>query len=106
MIVALNHGILPVKPLKAVEIQTKRTGAIATIAQKTDLVKAELALGCSIDLGMGEAVGYPPGTVLYLVPDAAFQTWNKTIFNIDGVEFVRVPIQFVLGIELQLDKGH
>lgn len=100
MIVALNHSILPVKPLKAIEVQAKRTGAIATIAQKTDLVKAELALACSLDLGMGGPVGYPAGTVLYLVPDAAFQTWNKTVFSLNDIEFVRVPVQFVLAIDL------
>lgn len=101
MILALNHGSLPIKPLKASKIEAKIEGALATIAQKRNVIIAELATAAPINItgNQNNTAVYAPGTKLYLVPEAAHQPWNKHVFTQGDIEFVLAPLSSVLAIE-------
>lgn len=98
MFVALNHGSVPVKPILQREVKVKREGALATVSQRSDLVEAEITFDCSIQYG-SNWWDLKAGSKVYLVPDAAFQPWNKTVYEVDGIPFVRVPVQCVLVVK-------
>lgn len=90
-VIAINNGSLPILPLKERTIQVKREGALATVAQRSDLIEATLAFDIYYDLGDGKPQLLKQGTTLYLMPEAAFQPWNKAVFELSGTVFVRVP---------------
>lgn len=98
MLIALNHGSIPVKPIPQREVKVKREGALATVSQRSDLAEAEVAFDCHIQIG-AHWVLLKTGMKVYLVPDAAFQPWNKTIYEAESVQFVRVPVHAVLVVK-------
>ncbi len=101
MLVAVKDGYVPIKPIAERTIESKRTGALATIAQKTDTLEGELVMCCYINIGIDMFQVHNPGTKVILEPNAAFQPWNKTVYEVDGVSFVKAPLSAILAVRVQ-----
>ncbi len=109
MLIAFNQGTIPIKPLKEREVTARVAGPIATIAQKTECVVAEMAFAAPVDIGTGPAsqnLIMQAGTRLFMLPDAAFQPWNKVVYEANGIQFVRAPTSQILAIEHADPQGH
>lgn len=110
MIITLNNGSLPIKPITEIKIEAQVSGGLATIKQKRAVVVAELALSAAINPtgNQNDSMIFHPGSKVYLVPDAAHHTWNKTVLSIDGVDFVLAPLSAVVGVEIHAvpTEGH
>ena len=76
------------------KIETEVTGGLARITQRYEMVKAKLVMGYDYN-----GVQLQAGDSVILRADAGLQSWAKTSFILNGVEFVLCPESSVIAFE-------
>lgn len=89
-----TNGLILCKPMKnAAQLSTEIRGGIATVKQKKDIVAVDVVFPA-------EHMDLSPGDVLFMKEeDLATQPWAKRTFEINGVEVILVPKEYIVGVK-------
>lgn len=91
----VSHKYLALKPLPAKEkVETVMRGNVALVSQKNSVIEAELAMDFKMSNGL---ILKANKSKVIISGEAAFQGFAKQIYNYNGLEFIRVPEDNVIG---------
>lgn len=91
-----KKGLLAIKQPEFSKIEQKLEGGLSRIAQRTDLIYAELLMGADVD---GQSLRPSKEERVYVILKgvAGLNPWAKQVYILDGVEFVLCPENDVVG---------
>lgn len=88
------NGLVLCKPMKnAGQLSTEIRGGIATVKQKKDIVAVDVLFD-------SDCLGVAAGDVVFMKEeDLATQPWAKRTFELNGVEVILVPKEYIVGVK-------
>lgn len=85
---------IALKQLKAVKVETELKGGFAAVSNRTNLIKADLAMDYITADGNKLTAGKH---YVILKGDSGFKQWNKQTYVLNENEFVLCPESEILG---------
>lgn len=94
-----SGNFLAIKPVEAIKVTAKINNGLATVAQRTETIVADLVM----DFKHPNAKTYmPAGEVgVILKGSAGMEPWNKQVMEYRKQKFVLCPLDQVIGFELR-----
>lgn len=95
-----KKGQLAIKQPEFKGIEQKMDGGLARIAQRTDLLYAELLMGVELD---GKQLQPSKEERIYIIlrGTAGLPAWARQVYTLDGTEFVLCPENEVVGYTIR-----
>ena len=92
MITGFNK-LIACEPIKSNTIEAEVKKGFATTKNKIELVKLKVLFGTD--------EGPNPGDSIYIMGDQVAHKWATTVFALDGVSFILVPLSAILLVDYE-----
>ena len=89
-----RKGFVAIRQPEFKKIETNIRGGIATIAQRSELIAADLVMRYTFE----DSILDPAMHKILLKGDAGLHPWAKQVYSFNGMEFVLCPESSIIGI--------
>lgn len=83
-------NFIAIEPPVHSKVEAEIVGGIAITAQRINLIKQKVKLAQT-------ALSLVPGDEVIIQADIVLEPWAKRVFNLNGVSFVLIPIDRIIG---------